>query len=640
MDVTQLPQEVQDALPQRNDYSGANAGAVIPGTSMPLPPNAAANASAAAPAPEAPDIPYNPGSLADKISQAWLSHIAARQPAAPSSSEEGQRRSRAQQAVAATQGVMTALGDAAHAHDHPGGWLSGIANTLAARDQRMTAAEQQEFNQQQEKRKNDALIARNQAETVALQRNIFRQDQEMRQQSYARGSANVETLRKNYDVEQEAVSQSALGGLIKKNPNYLNTHYVFPTGEEPVLDGDGKPKVDSNGNPVMSPLYALVSRTPREGSQNEIEISPEFSADLKKYKGINIPAGTKANVDQFKSWATDISQMENVVSQLNKGRSEVLSEDLQRQLSTFLEDPGIQHYVAMVPGRPLAGLYQASQNATDHITAIQQQIDAAKQKGDQAALQKLQGDLQNVQLEKQKVDQVIAQGFSTADKEKYNDELERARHDAAEEALADRRADIQAHKQTQDKQLGDSYKTENKELDTVRKPLSTQLASFSTLRSSLDQGTAAGDSVVAPALLKALVAGGGVRITQAEINNFTHGRSSLEEIKGVLQKMSNGKSITPEQRKQVYSLLGAVETKAKMKEQALEDAQDALDGAQTVDAQRKAVSELSKKLAAIDGGQPVTPAPATSTQTGNAGSSATQPAQSSDPFAQFGGKAH
>src|SRR5208282_2782299 len=131
--------------------------------------------------------------------------------------------------------------------------------------------------------------------------------------------------------------------------------------------------------------------------------------------------------------------------------------------------------------------------------------------------------------------------------------------------IQNRRADVQAQKETEQKGLGDSYKTENKEFDTIRKPLSTSLDAFSTLRNSLDQGTAAGDSVVAPALLKALVAGGGVRITQAEINNFTHGRSTVEDMKGVLQKMTSGKSITPEQRKQVYSLLGAVESKVRAK---------------------------------------------------------------------------
>jgi hypothetical protein len=170
-----------------------------------------------------------------------------------------------------------------------------------------------------------------------------------------------------------------------------------------------------------------------------------------------------------------------------------------------------------------------------------------------------------------------------------------------EDARAARAAQVKAGLAKTDKNLAQSYSIQNREFDTVRKPVETQLDSFSTLRSSLDQGNATGDSVVAPALLKALVAGGGVRITQAEISNFTHGRSSLEDLKGVLQKMSSGKSITPDQRAQVYSLLGAVESKAQQKRDALAEGQERLDTAETVAEQRAAVRDTRAKLGAIDG---------------------------------------
>jgi hypothetical protein len=74
-------------------------------------------------------------------------------------------------------------------------------------------------------------------------------------------------------------------------------------------------------------------------------------------------------------------------------------------------------------------------------------------------------------------------------------------------------------------------------------------------------------------------------------------------MKGYLQKLSSGKSITPEQRKQVYSLVGAVEVKAQQKQQILSDGQDALDNAGSVEDQRKAVANTRQRLAAVDSGQ-------------------------------------
>jgi hypothetical protein len=188
------------------------------------------------------------------------------------------------------------------------------------------------------------------------------------------------------------------------------------------------------------------------------------------------------------------------------------------------------------------------------------------------------------------------------------------RHNVADEQEKKRQDDIKLKKETQEKGLGQSYAIQNKELDTVRKPLSTSLDAFSTLRQSLDEGTAAGDSVVAPALLKALVAGGGVRITQAEISNFTHGRSTLEDMKGYLQKLTNGKSITPDQRAQVYSLLGAVESKVRAKNDILMKGQDALDNANSVEEQRAAVRNTRAELEGVDKPEPKAPTPPVGSQ--------------------------
>jgi len=133
MDVSQLPQDIQNAIDPQ--FAGANNGPVIPGTNMPLPPNSAQNTQAAQPAPVAPDLgaPNAPGSLADKISKAFLEHLAANQPQRP---QQQPQPSTGQKIVNGAEGVMTALGDAAHSSDRPGGWLSGVTNVLNARNQR------------------------------------------------------------------------------------------------------------------------------------------------------------------------------------------------------------------------------------------------------------------------------------------------------------------------------------------------------------------------------------------------------------------------------------------------------------------------------------------------------------------------
>jgi hypothetical protein len=439
----ELPAEIQPAVDEAlqplsgTDYSGANRGPVIPATNMPLPPNMAQNNQAAQSTPTPPEIapPNGTGSLADKISRAFLEHLAQNQPQPVQSKQPQQHQpSTGQNIVGAAQGVMTALGDASHANDHPGGgWLGGVVNTLNARNNRLSAEAQQQFQNGEEKRKNDALIARNQAETVALQRNIYRQDSELRQTSYKQGSAFTDSMRAKHDV-QDGISQNELTALVKDNSNYLQTHYAKQTSEEAVYDGDGKPMVDSQGNPVMSPIYSLITRATRNGSPNTHTITQEDHDFILKNTGQDIPVNTQYPFDSWMSTSTSALANHNTISMVNKSRVEDMTAEQQRQVQSELADPSVQHAIAAVPGRPLGGLYQFQQNADQHLNAINIQMGKAQQTGDQAAIQQLQQQTQHIQEERAKIAHVIDFGFSTADKEKYNDEVEREKHDRAEEA--------------------------------------------------------------------------------------------------------------------------------------------------------------------------------------------------------------
>lgn len=158
-----LPQSVQDSINQSDpSLQGASNGPVLPGTGMPLPPNQAQNLQAAQTPPAAPEIGSTiaPGSLADKISAAFLQHLAQRQPPPPPSTQPQQSRG---QRVASginnvVSGVSNALGDASHSGDKPGGWLTGVENVMAARSARIAGTKQRDFENKQEAAKNDALI--------------------------------------------------------------------------------------------------------------------------------------------------------------------------------------------------------------------------------------------------------------------------------------------------------------------------------------------------------------------------------------------------------------------------------------------------------------------------------------------------
>jgi len=430
MDVSQLPQDIQNAIDPQ--FAGANNGPVIPGTNMPLPPNSAQNTQAAQPAPVAPDLgaPNAPGSLADKISKAFLEHLAANQPQRP---QQQPQPSTGQKIVNGAEGVMTALGDAAHSSDRPGGWLSGVTNVLNARNQRQSGEAQQRFQNEQEAQKTQALVARNQVETVALQRNIHRQDQELREASYKQGAAFTESQRARHDV-QDGISQNELTALVKNNPNYLTTHYAKQTSEEAVYDGDGTPMVDSQGNPVMSPIYSLITRATKDGSPNVHTITPEDHDFILKNTGQDIPVNTQYPFDSWMSTNTTALANHNTVAMVNKSREEDMTAEQQRQVQTELADPGVQHAIASVPGKPLGGLYQFQQNADQHLAAIKAQLGTAQQKGDQAAVQQLQQQAQQIQDERKKIDHVVDFGFSTEDKRKFAEDQEKERHDRADEA--------------------------------------------------------------------------------------------------------------------------------------------------------------------------------------------------------------
>jgi hypothetical protein len=327
------------------------------------------------------------------------------------------------------QGGLTALGDAASATEKVppgGGYLTGIARTLNARNERMTAEES-----------NKLLRAESAARTIQIQRNIYRQDRDDRLASYQQTAKMIDAMRSSHDV-QDNISQSQLNQMFKTNPKYFDTHGGGATGEEPVFDSNGKQMVDSKGTPVFSPIYCLVEIRPLDGGDGKLEVTQAESDYFKRNIGVNLPPGTMLNPDQFIYVSKKAHGVQDVTDQIQKANDGQLSAENLRQLSVELQDPSVQRYSMMVPGQPLAGLYQANQNASDHIAALNKQIAASQQ--NPQAVQTLQQQRQKFTEEQAKINNVITMGFNDQAKEKYSQYLteqekqaETERHNRADE---------------------------------------------------------------------------------------------------------------------------------------------------------------------------------------------------------------
>lgn len=540
----------------------------------------------------------------DNMAMAFMSHLLdkdkeANQPAAPPAPGSfGSKLAGALSSAGAGLGDVRTGGNPAQGH----GWLSAVGATLNARTERKEKEQATSFDQQ-ERLKNDQInIAKANIEMRHLALAVQQQEETLRDKTAAQGSTFMDSLRDNFHV-QDNITQDELTQMATKDPDFLRTHTGRITGYRPVIGADGQQKV-VDGQPVEEPVYSVVNLAPGDLAK-QYKVSDAVAKQWEESGLHKVAPGTVMPVSVANEMDARAARYSAVFGMLDKGRLEPLPNAVKDELATTMENPEVQHAVASNPRSVLEGLYSSRAIMKQHVEAAQNQLQQLQgtQNADPRAVKAAQDKLADYQKTSQDIDKVLNLGFTDKERGDYfkqKDEdikaAEKERHDRAEEQIANRRADIAAQKEVKDKNLAASYKLENTEFDTIRKPLTTQLDAFATLRSSLDQGTAAGDSVVAPALLKALVAGGGVRITQAEIQNFTHGRSTLEDMRGYLQKLTNGKSITPEQRQQVYDLLGAVEARVQLKNKMLLDAQDQLDAAQTVDEQRAVVNNYRRMV--------------------------------------------
>jgi hypothetical protein len=462
----QLPSSVQDVINQQNADKFAPSAPVVPGTSMPLPPNQAATASAAMPD-NAPDI--HP---VDALASLFINHLIAKdqaaqpqQPSAPTAPAPGSFASRlggALSSAASGIGDMRTGGDPSQGH----GWLSAVGATLNARTSRMEdqqrSADAHALNMQ--------TVAENQARTVAMMRNIHKQDSELQDASYKDGAARVAAMKGNHATE-ENLTQSDITQKVQDNPKFLESHYAIATGKEPVLDNNGNPKKDVNGNAITSPLYTIVDRQPIISNQN-IEVTPAVGAQLRK-SGQNIPDGTKLPVDQFQAATSKAAGINDASRAMAKANDEDMSEAQMNAVRGDLSNPAVQSAISQYPNRPLKGLTEHVQNIDQHIAQTQQQIAALTQKNpNDPQIAALNDNLGSMQKEDASLKHFVTFGVSDKvreDEQKAIKEDADARHQQIEDANTAR------HQQAEDANKAEELQLKKAESNFINPPGSAGL---------------------------------------------------------------------------------------------------------------------------------------------------------------------
>jgi hypothetical protein len=294
--------------------------------------------------------------------------LASKQPTPqPDKPSTGSFRDKLANAVGRVEG---ALGDAAHAKDTKGGWLSGVVNTLNARNQRLA-----------QQAKDQELHAKNQVETLALNRNIWRQDEEIREKGLAANRSYYDTMRVNHDVHDDINQDDAM--KLAKDPAFLSTHQMDITGQKPLLDARGGITKDKNGNPVMIPTFSYMNKETKDGQPDDIKVSADEAANASKLLGQKMPEGTKLTNDQYRKLTNDIKAVSHAKDILEITNGKPFSDDHLKNLTSYLTDSNVQAAISEVPGSAYAGVQKHIANADEHIAMYAKQAQDAKTRGDQ-----------------------------------------------------------------------------------------------------------------------------------------------------------------------------------------------------------------------------------------------------------------
>jgi hypothetical protein len=433
MDVNQLPSEVLNQLPgdsgaPRLPYTGivAPAGQQAAPTAPEIAPNNSAGLGALLTQPQ-PARPA-PGTFAAKLVSAadqlgipngpggWAKSLVGSAVHAL-----GNNSSNVQDAI---NSVGASLGDASHATDNlkPGqGALSGVMNTLAARNQRLNAQKQQQLQNQlalsREEREKQAASQQSALNTMQMavhQAQLDRYTKETRDDIYNSNKAASKSREDNGLAVEHGVTETDLQNRISSFKSDDGRHFAdkfeaMPTGEAII-----------NGKPVK--MYDVVER-----NGEPVKVTDDEAKFIAANGGPNI-AGTTMPNDSLTFLRLQAQRTAAARDAIEAANDRKFSADEKKQLQSDLHTSAVQHAISSTPFDPLEGISQGLAAAQDHINHGQQLLAAAKTPEAQAEAKQYVADAQK---ELKSLQNVAQFGFN--DKERQ--EHETRRHDMAEEQI-------------------------------------------------------------------------------------------------------------------------------------------------------------------------------------------------------------
>ena len=289
----------------------------------------------------------------------------ARPPAQPSAPQPAPDASAAPAAQGGWRGALSKLGHVAEAVGQTAGNLAS-GGALAAAEGGMQGQRNIALNR-----------AENMQRIIALQKSTYRQDDQFRRESNARGQEWTDSQEKLGYATQKNITQAQLNEKAK-DPNFFKDWTGRATSETEVLDGNGDPVLDKKTKlPQMTPLFTLVSTKNPFGGSGPVmyKATAQDAADGKKYGVADISKDTPMTQDQHNAFNVQVHAQANAVDIMNKDRDTDLTNQQISQRHTELADPDMQHYIAMnVEGGALAGLNDAKNNIPKHLQQLDQMI--------------------------------------------------------------------------------------------------------------------------------------------------------------------------------------------------------------------------------------------------------------------------
>jgi hypothetical protein len=331
--------------------------------------------------------------------------------------------------------LTAGLGDAAHATDTKGGgWLSGIANTLNARAQRLA-----------QQKRDGILNARNTAENIMIHRNMWKQDKETRdafaKENRDRIAAHPDRPPMAEDITHEdlmkrtqSYGQSKFGGIAPDGkPLTGPAAFAFDydariTGETPVMK-DGKIQTDKDGNPIVASRFTVVPNYALDASGHVVEdnvpVTKELAEDLKKYGlPFKYTEGAKITSQQETQALNMASAAKKMVLRLDNARGEhgkLTPDEISALMPKMIDpstgeiNPHIMDGLMADPLNPLAGLKEQEGNADYQLQELQGQAAvASKQTGPAAQMNydKIQSQITDLTNRKKEVTDFIQSAFT------------------------------------------------------------------------------------------------------------------------------------------------------------------------------------------------------------------------------------